>query len=263
MTGSTPATIRLAALLLLGASAATAIDVPAPGSRLGPRSPLARPLERWEAERREILDQVRAAMARVAELETTTTNAPDGPGGKAQAESALLLAQAALRARQAEAAMVEADLLEAKHKLHWDRQQDLRPRREFSGRALIQLCRARADQAVRTAILAIQDAEALTAKGELRQAVAVTMARAAEAAASLEPELKEDAGSRLEMLLAAWEHLITCFDRADETAGVHLEFLEAQEAELLPVLADLLKQRQRVPSDEVSKSSSNEVPGRP
>ena len=174
----------------------------------------------------------RVRMAEVDHAARQEGPVPDDWVATARADAARFDGEGIIKVRQAEAALAEADLHEEQCRLFGGRTVPERSRVPFG--AMLQLCAQRAAKAEGVALLAVQGAQALYARSVSRLAMAEAMARCAAFSASRTAEHLEDALTACEAVLAALE-------QADDTVGVHREFLEAQEADFNRVLATLIQ----------------------
>jgi hypothetical protein len=181
------------------------------------------PVARWDKELRELRGLVQAARD-LCDREAQAAGQAEGPA-KAKGEAALLMARAELLEREGELHLAVSDLHYDKFLLHRKRLPGPR------GKALTGHCWEQSERAAGRAILAFQEAPILAAQGEVRQAVAAAMERAAELGAS--PSRK----GRL-AVLEACEAFLQPLERADD-AWVPCAFLEAQEADIQRILDGL------------------------
>ena len=173
----------------------------------------------------------RVRMAEVDHAARQADPVPDDWVATARADAARYDGEGIIKVRQAEAALAEADLHEEQCRLFAGRAVPERSRVPFD--AMLQLCAQRAAKAEGVALLAVQGAQALYAKSVSRLAMAEAMARCAAFSAGRTAE-------HLQAALTACEAVVAAVEEADGTVGVHLEFLEAQEADFNRVLATLL-----------------------
>jgi hypothetical protein len=193
------------------------------------RSSLARHINCLEALLRVARHRVRMAEAEHAARQADPV--PDDWVATVRADAARFDGEGIIKVRQAEAALAESDLHEEQCRLFSWHTVPERSRVAFG--AMLQLCAQRAAKAEGVALLAVQGAQALYAKSVARLAMAEAMARCAAFSANRTPE-------HLQAALNACDAVVAAMEMADDTVGVHLEFLEAQEADFNRVLAALL-----------------------
>jgi len=204
---------------------------------------LARLVKRWETEMRKQSDRVQEARtAYVKERSTRAQEPTDGWAGSARADAAVLAAEANLREREAEAAMAQAGMHSDQRVLFIDRKSVTGQKLSTPQRALLQRYEQLEEKASGSSMLAFQKARALGVQAQVREAMAEAMERVSASGRAVGRRDREAAVNGLQAVVAACEPLLVALDQADGTVGVHVDFLEAQEAAWNRLLAAVNEQ---------------------